>query len=95
MTHEPSWPVGVELSTRQREIFDLIVVGLSNKEIARTLGLGQGTVKIHIKKLFHKLGVRGWCEAGDWARSCSKAGGIDHQLKVKAAASTMTIAIPK
>jgi DNA-binding NarL/FixJ family response regulator len=58
MTHEPSWPVGVELSTRQRQIFDLIVIGLSNKEIARTLGLGQGTVKIHIKKLFHKLGVR-------------------------------------
>ena len=46
------------LSTRQRQIFDLIVVGQSNKEIARTLGLGEGTVKIHITKLFEKLGVR-------------------------------------
>jgi DNA-binding NarL/FixJ family response regulator len=45
------------LSTRQREIFDLIVVGQSNKEIARKLGLGEGTVKIHIAKLFGKLGV--------------------------------------
>jgi two-component system, NarL family, nitrate/nitrite response regulator NarL len=46
------------LTPRQREIFDLIVVGTSNKEIARELGLSQGTVKIHIAKLFRKLGVR-------------------------------------
>jgi len=46
------------LTPRQREIFDLIVLGTSNKEIARELGLSQGTVKIHIAKLFRKLGVR-------------------------------------
>lgn len=46
------------LTTRQRQIFDLVVVGQSNKEIARTLGLSKGTVKIHIAKLFEKLGVR-------------------------------------
>jgi|SRR5215472_11745942 len=40
------------------QVFDLIVVGLSNKEIARTLGLSQGTVRIQISKLFGKLGVR-------------------------------------
>jgi DNA-binding NarL/FixJ family response regulator len=43
------------LSPRQRQIFDLVVVGQSNKEIARTLGLSQGTCKIHITKLFEKL----------------------------------------
>jgi DNA-binding NarL/FixJ family response regulator len=58
VTYKPSRLAGEELTIRQRQIFDLIVVGLSNKEIARTLGLGQGTVKIHIKKLFGKLGVR-------------------------------------
>jgi two-component system, NarL family, nitrate/nitrite response regulator NarL len=46
------------LTTRQRQMFDLIVVGQSNKEIARTLGVSEGTVKIHIAKLFEKLGVR-------------------------------------
>ena len=52
-------PVKPELLTiRQREVFDLIVVGQSNKEIARKLGLSEGTVKIHIAKLFNKLGVR-------------------------------------
>ena len=58
MTHEPIWPVGGELTTRQRQVFDLIVVGQSNKEIARTLGLSVCTVKIHVAKLFDKLGVR-------------------------------------
>jgi DNA-binding NarL/FixJ family response regulator len=55
----PNTPVEANLlSTRQREIFDLIVIGQSNKELARKLGLGEGTVKIHIAKLFDKLGVR-------------------------------------
>jgi DNA-binding NarL/FixJ family response regulator len=46
------------LTPRQREVFELIVQGLSNKEIARSLHLAEGTVKIHIKALFAKLGVR-------------------------------------
>ena len=46
------------LTPRQRDVFDLIVQGLSNKEIARRLRLAEGTVKIHIKALFAKLGVR-------------------------------------
>ena len=59
ITYAPISPIhGELLSPRQREIFDLIVVGQSNKEIARTLGLSEGTVKIHITKLFEKLGVR-------------------------------------
>ena len=46
------------LTPRQRDVFDLIVQGMSNKEIARSLELAEGTVKIHIKALFAKLGVR-------------------------------------
>jgi DNA-binding NarL/FixJ family response regulator len=46
------------LTPRQRDVFDLIVRGMSNKEIARSLQLAEGTVKIHIKALFAKLGVR-------------------------------------
>jgi DNA-binding CsgD family transcriptional regulator len=50
--------IEVKLTPRQREIFELIVQGMSNKEIARALQLAEGTVKIHIKALFKKLGVR-------------------------------------
>jgi FixJ family two-component response regulator len=39
MTHEPIQPAGEELTMRQRQIFHLIVVGFSNKEIARMHGL--------------------------------------------------------
>ena len=46
------------LSVRQFEVFELIVRGLSNKEIARALNLAEGTVKIHVAALFRKLGVQ-------------------------------------
>jgi DNA-binding CsgD family transcriptional regulator len=57
----PPSPVPEEhsLSPRQWEVLRLLVQGRSNKEIARTLGLAIGTVKIHVAVLFHKLGVTG------------------------------------
>jgi len=54
----PTSRVDAVLTPRQRDVFDLIVQGMSNKEIARALQLAEGTVKIHIKALFAKLGVR-------------------------------------
>lgn len=46
------------LTPRQHQVLILLVRGLSNKEIARQLGLGPGTVKIHLAALFRTLGVR-------------------------------------
>jgi LuxR family maltose regulon positive regulatory protein len=45
------------LSARECEIVDLIARGRSNKEIAKTLGIGVETVKSHVKNIFAKLGV--------------------------------------
>ncbi|MCZ8315571.1 response regulator transcription factor, partial [Phreatobacter sp.] len=45
------------LTPRQREVLDLLVEGRSNKEIARALDLGHGTVKIHLAAVFRHLGV--------------------------------------
>lgn len=46
------------LTPRQRQVLALLVQGYSNKEIARKLDLGPGTVKIHLAALFRNLGVR-------------------------------------
>jgi DNA-binding NarL/FixJ family response regulator len=46
------------LTPRQRDVLELLVKGKSNKEIARDLDLGEGTVKIHLAALFRNLGVR-------------------------------------
>jgi DNA-binding NarL/FixJ family response regulator len=45
------------LSPRQSHVLEMLVHGKSNKEIARELNLGAGTVKVHMAALFSKLGV--------------------------------------
>lgn len=54
---ETSTDVVAPLTPRQREVLDLLVQGKSNKEIARSLRLGEGTVKIHMAALFRALAV--------------------------------------
>jgi LuxR family maltose regulon positive regulatory protein len=46
------------LSPRETEIVALIVEGCINKEIAARLGIAEGTVKTHRKKIHEKLGIR-------------------------------------
>lgn len=49
---------GTHLSARQAAVFRLLVRGLSNKAIARELGLAEGTVKVHLAALYRALRVR-------------------------------------
>jgi len=46
-----------ELSLRQRQIFDLIIKGKSNKEIMLELSIELSTLKTHINKLYKTLGI--------------------------------------
>jgi RNA polymerase sigma factor (sigma-70 family) len=46
------------LTARQREIVILVANALSNKEIARRLGLSEGTVKVHLHSIYRQLGIR-------------------------------------
>jgi two-component system nitrate/nitrite response regulator NarL len=48
-----------ELTSREREIVALVEKGLRNRDIAQMLGIQTGTVKIHLKHIFEKTGVRG------------------------------------
>jgi DNA-binding NarL/FixJ family response regulator len=46
-----------ELTSREREVLDLVAIGLSNKQIARQLDLHEKTVKHHMTRIFAKLQV--------------------------------------
>ncbi|MGQ0658261.1 MAG: two-component system response regulator NarL [Chromatiales bacterium] len=55
------------LTERERQILRLIAAGMSNKHIARQLGISDGTVKVHVKNLLRKLNLRSRLEAAVWA----------------------------
>jgi DNA-binding CsgD family transcriptional regulator len=46
-----------ELSSRQKEVFDLIMSGKSNKEIMDTLSIELSTLKTHINKIYKILDI--------------------------------------
>jgi len=46
------------LSKRQLEIISLVANGLTNEKIGQKLFISEGTVKIHLRNVFHKLGVK-------------------------------------
>ena len=43
---------------REQEVLEMLVEGRSNKEIGAPLGIGERTVKAHVAKLMHKIGVQ-------------------------------------
>jgi two-component system nitrate/nitrite response regulator NarL len=46
------------LTSREREIVLALAEGLSNKEVGRRLSLSEGTVKVHLRTIYQKLGVK-------------------------------------
>jgi ATP/maltotriose-dependent transcriptional regulator MalT len=56
-------PAGWQLTAREREVLDLLVEGLTNREIASRLFLAEVTVKVHVRHILRKLGVRSRTEA--------------------------------
>jgi DNA-binding NarL/FixJ family response regulator len=52
-----------DLSPREREILELLAAGFPNKQIAERLGLTDGTVRWHLRHVYHKLHVRSRTEA--------------------------------
>lgn len=51
------------LSTREKQILGMVVLGFTNGEIANKLVLSESTIKSHLSSAFHKLGVRSRTEA--------------------------------
>ena len=66
-TPEAEGPDYASLTPREKDILRHIAEGLSNKMVARRLDISEGTVKVHVKHLLKKLGLRSRVEAAVWA----------------------------
>lgn len=50
-------PAAADLTAREKEVARYVAEGLRNKEIGQALGIGEGTVKMHLHNLYQKLGI--------------------------------------
>jgi DNA-binding CsgD family transcriptional regulator len=51
------------LTTRQRQLLELVADGLSNVQVARMLGISAHTVRTHLQQIYNRLGVASRGEA--------------------------------
>lgn len=51
------------LTTREKEVFDLLITNKSTKEIANILNISEKTVRNHISNVMQKLNVKGRAQA--------------------------------
>lgn len=58
---------GVKLTPRESQVLRHVALGLSNAEIARSLGIGLDTVKEHVQQILRKLAVIDRTQAAVWA----------------------------
>jgi LuxR family maltose regulon positive regulatory protein len=56
-------PPSSVLTPREAEVFELLQSGLSNRKIAESLVISEATVKVHLRHIYEKLGVRTRAEA--------------------------------
>ncbi len=58
-TERPVRSARSPLTSRELQVMELVERGMKNKDIAQSLGIRTGTVKIHLKHIFEKTGIRG------------------------------------
>ena len=51
------------ISCRQADVWEFLALGMTNKMIARRLGVSENTVKTHINQLYPRLGVHSRTQA--------------------------------
>ena len=59
---------GAELTDREKEVLSLVARGLANKQVARSLGISERTVKSHLGNVYQRIGVSDRTSAALWAQ---------------------------
>jgi DNA-binding NarL/FixJ family response regulator len=62
----PTSPSGKKFTARQEEVLQLLVDGLSNKVIAFRLNISESTVKVHIRAIMERSGVKTRAQIISW-----------------------------
>ncbi|MGH2897024.1 MAG: response regulator transcription factor, partial [Solirubrobacteraceae bacterium] len=57
------------LTNREREVADLVAAGDTNRQLARTLGISEKTVEVHLRNIMAKLETPGRAGVAAWAVS--------------------------
>jgi two-component system, NarL family, nitrate/nitrite response regulator NarL len=60
-------PQGAKLTGREVDIIRLLARGLTNKEMAKSIRIAEGTVKIHLHNIYTKLGFNSRLELAVYA----------------------------
>jgi two-component system nitrate/nitrite response regulator NarL len=55
--YDPATKNPRSLTVRERQIIEVLSDGATNKEIGRQLNLAEGTVKVHLHRIYRKLGI--------------------------------------
>ncbi|QCI68416.1 LuxR C-terminal-related transcriptional regulator [Phreatobacter stygius] len=77
------------LSAREAQISRCLISGQSNKVIARNFNITEATVKVHIKAVLRKIGVRNRTQAAVWA--INHLAHPDIRLEINGEASNPTL----
>ena len=66
-------PADPGLSARESEVLELLATGMSNRQIGRSLGIAERTVKVHVGNVFRRIGVADRTSAALWFRDHRQA----------------------
>lgn len=72
LAEAPPDPRAADLTDREVEVLACLAAGMSNKQVARSLGISVRTVTVHVSNLLRKTGTASRTEAAMWA--------VRHQL---------------
>jgi len=69
------------LTEREKEVLLLVAKGLSNREVAQTLNLSEGTIKVHVSNILGKLNFSSRTEAAVWAAKVGLVAPHEREMK--------------
>jgi DNA-binding NarL/FixJ family response regulator len=78
------------LAKREQDVVRLVAEGLSNREVARELGLSEHTVKNYLFHIFDKLGVSSRVELVLYAVSSTRRSGVSEESPLNVAVASST-----